>query len=238
MDTMTKLKVIQLIGLLSAVVGLIVMLAWVFNIPLLRSFVVDVTTMKFSTALCFLFSGIILHTMATPMRMKWNVKKYTLLLFSILMLVVMVPVFLTVTINATFDFTPYLFFDKVSPGVDVYKSLPSIGTSIGFIFIGLSSLLAYTFSRHVRFVLLYAGSIVSFLGKISLIGLVLNVPTLYFEIENVSAGISLHGSILFVLLGLGFFLVGTMGLGNCPYYKGMKDAELVMCGYDWIKHRK
>ncbi len=239
MENTTKLKIVQGIALVTILVGLIVMLMWVFSLPYLKSLIIDSTTMKFSTALCFLFSGIILYVMTTHMEGRERVKKHILLLFSILILLVMIPAFLVVVTGVYFDsVAAHLILDTFSAGDGTYHGLPSIGTILSFLFIGFSSLFSYTFSKHVRFVLVYAGSIVNFLGMVPLVGYVLNSPLLYYEIENISAGISLHATLLFFVLGIGFFLMGSMGMENCPYFKGMKNKETVMCGYDWGKHKK
>ncbi|MEK6820949.1 MAG: hypothetical protein AABY11_00940 [archaeon] len=238
METPKKIIFVRCVSALAIVVGTLVMAAWVFQVPFLKSFIFDVITMKFRTALCFLFSGIILYTMTARMDGRKNLKKYLLLIFSALILLIMIPSFIAISTGSYFDaFRPILLLSSDYSIEETYLEMPSIGTIIAFIFIGLSSTFVYAFPAYSRFFLLYAGSIVHFLATIAIIGFLIRSPLLYYEIQHISAGMSLHAAILFLLLGIGFLLLGETKNKVCPHFKGMVNEETLMCTYDWKKHK-
>ena len=50
----------RLAAIIVILIGSLVILGWVFNIALLRTFLPDMTTVKLNTALCFIVSGFVL----------------------------------------------------------------------------------------------------------------------------------------------------------------------------------
>ena len=58
-----KNRAIKVIGIISIIVGIIVIFGWIFNIPILKQIVPGFVEMVFNTAFCFvLFGGALLLT--------------------------------------------------------------------------------------------------------------------------------------------------------------------------------
>lgn len=62
----------QIASLLVLTLGLLVMVGWVFNIPVFKSVLPGLVTMKFNTAMAFCCSGIALLTRRTHPRLSWG----------------------------------------------------------------------------------------------------------------------------------------------------------------------
>jgi hypothetical protein len=59
--TLLNTKITKTISIITILIGLLVSIGWVFDIPTLKSIIPNEVTMKFSTAVSFVFSGIILY---------------------------------------------------------------------------------------------------------------------------------------------------------------------------------
>ena len=59
LNDIKRVKDLGVCAILVSFVGLLVMYGWLMDIPILKTIIPGAVTMKFSTALCFFFSGII-----------------------------------------------------------------------------------------------------------------------------------------------------------------------------------
>ncbi len=57
MQSLPKSKAVTVVGLIAIVVGAFVIISWVFRLPSLETFLPQYVSMRFNTALCFLFTG-------------------------------------------------------------------------------------------------------------------------------------------------------------------------------------
>ncbi len=60
-----KSRIAEVLGVVVLLLGLVVMLGWIFDISVLKSILPVWVTMKFSTALCFFLSGFTLYFIAS-----------------------------------------------------------------------------------------------------------------------------------------------------------------------------
>ncbi|MEK6929988.1 MAG: hypothetical protein AABZ42_04895, partial [Thermoproteota archaeon] len=54
-------RISQIISYVTICIGLIVCIGWIFDISFLKSIIPDAVTMKFSTSISFIFSGITIY---------------------------------------------------------------------------------------------------------------------------------------------------------------------------------
>lgn len=86
---------------------------------------------------------------------------------------------------------------------------PSLMSIINFTLMAITNM-AYSFDLKFNQKLqLLTGNIIAVSGVIALMGYVTNTQVLYYDIEGISKGMSLYSVILFILLGVGFSLVGS-----------------------------
>jgi signal transduction histidine kinase len=90
--------------------------------------------------------------------------------------------------------------DTILPGK------PSIPTMVNFILIVISGIFALAETRLTRF-FPYVGYSITIIGLISITGYLINQPALYYYIPNVSAGMAIHTSVLFIMVGIALLLL-------------------------------
>lgn len=198
-------KISQIIACVSICIGLLVCIGWILDIPSLKSFFPNSVTMKFSTAVSFIFSGITIYFIT-----KYNEGKT-----GIAQIVVPISGFITFLFMGTL-LTAYVL--GITSGIeqlfvreshDAIKTsvpgMPSFPTVMNFILIIVAGMFAFSESR-LRKLIIPIGYIVSTIGIISIVGYVTNQPTLYYYIDNVSSAMAIHTSILFITLGIALIL--------------------------------
>lgn len=187
------------IGFVVAVISVIVLVGWIFDLEILKSIVPGLATMKVNTALLFLFSGSLLVRWSWPRQ--WR---------PIAALAVVIIAALTLTEYA-FDWQlgidEWLVPDVASrlAGSDTPGRM-SVMTAVNFLLIGVSCLFM---KRRGRYVLLgqALAATVSIFALLALVGYFYNVESLY-KVSPYSS-MALHTAAAFFALGIGILLKTT-----------------------------
>lgn len=196
--------------ILSTIIGLVfiaaisVIIGWIFDITLLKSILPGFVTMKFSTALAFLISSIILLGISQifgQLELKNKITIFcSIILFGFMSYILITSI---VGINSIIE---NLIIKEASGAVMTTRpGLPSTATMINFVLIALSGLFA--FSVYKNKILKLFGIAISILGISSILGYILDKPALYFYFKGVSSAMALHTAILFVLIGIAIYLL-------------------------------
>ena len=198
METGTVSKVLSIIVIL---VGFSVMVGWWFHIPILTSILPHWVTMKFSTALSFVLSGIIVFVNSRYIFKESGLLQLILLATSFMVLLLMSSLLLS-SISGISTGIEEFFVQEDSKSVKtVGLGRPSLGTMVSFVLIAISGVAVLLEVTQVRGVLSNIGYIVTVLGSFAIIGYLIDLPILYFYHEEYSTGMAFHTAILFVLLG-------------------------------------
>jgi len=196
----------RIISAVVIIIGLVVIIGWLLDIETLKSIVPTWVTMKFSTAVSFLMSGIVVMLMN-----EWrnnNSEFSRIFLFAPLIIIsFFMATLLVTTIMGTTSGVSNLFVQE-DPGAigSVKAGTPSVGTMINFLLIigvGFASLLI---SKNHKKDALIAGAIVLVLGIIALLGYGIDEPALYYQVEGLSGAMAIHTAIAFCLIGIGMML--------------------------------
>jgi len=205
----TKLfaDITRILSAVVIIIGLVVIIGWLLDLDTLKSIIPTWVTMKFSTAVSFLMSGIVVMLMNEYRNN--NSEFGRILLFAPLMIIsFFMATLLVTTIMGTTSGVSSLFVQE-DPGAiaSVKAGMPSLGTMINFLLIigvGFTSLLIDKFKeRKFKKYSLISGGIVLALGIIALLGYVINEPALYYQVEGVSGAMAIHTAIAFCLVGTG-----------------------------------
>ncbi len=204
---MSKTKIINTIALLSVIVGFVVMIGWYFDSATLTSILPIWTRMKSATAMCFIFSGIIIYFLNFNDFKRKARRQSVLLIFSTLIILIMSALFL----GAVFDFQTGLedisFISEHEIITPIFQGRPAVVTTFSFLLIAIVGIVS-SFNDRSRKLFLFAGSTISIIGLIGVIGYLTGFNFLYYEIKGFSNAIALNTSILFSLLGVAIFLIG------------------------------
>jgi len=206
---MKKSTIIKILSFFVMFSGIAVAIGWIFDIGILKSISPNLVTMKFSTALCFIASGIVLYSVAEEKKESSFVVQAILPSAILLILLLMVTLF----ISAVFGFNTGLddiFIQEKAGAISTFiPGRPSIPTMFDFILIAVSGILTLVgFKKH----LLWLGTAVVLVGSVATLGYILNQPLLYYSIAGLNTAMALHTAILFILIGIGFILCGKTAL--------------------------
>jgi len=190
---------VKAIAAVIVLTGLAVIFGWIFDITLLKSISPAFVPMKFITAVSFIFGGIVLYLLTRKERWSKIALMFILPIVSVLLIMLVS--------DSVFGIGPDIvnLFVKEPAGA---REMPSIPGTVSFalvILIGYLSVFGVNTKRF--FVLLAAGCIIGIIGFIGVLGYILNLPALYYNIEGVSGAMPLQSAILFTLGGLGLVLL-------------------------------
>ncbi len=191
------------LGAVVTITGALVMCGWFFDIQALKSILPNWVTMKFSTALCFLFSGLTLifveRSLAAP---QGPVR--VLLPITVSGILLLMAGLLAGTLLGVHTGIEDLFVKEAEGAVkSTAPGRPSVGTMLDFILVAVAGILSMLDpSSHVRRQRAI-GWVVLTVGALAVFGYVIDSPALYYTWEGFSTAMAAHTAILFVLLGLG-----------------------------------
>lgn len=202
------MKFLLIIPIVVSLGGLVVMAGWYMDIDVLKSVVPGFVTMKFTTALSFFFSGLILFFVGRQIShgdsiLNALVLSSSSLIIFLVMLTILVSVFLGVRTGIEDLFVQETTIDELT----TVPGRPSTGTMINFILIAVVAMLAaLEFPAGGRFIK-QIGYVITFISSMSLIGYIFDVPFLYYAVTDLSTAMALHTTILFLLIGLFLIVV-------------------------------
>lgn len=193
MSTQERARVLSLAVSAS---GLLAMAGWIFDIRPLVDVGPGLDSMKFVTAACFTFAGLILYALSSPcdddsMLMQFVLPTSTLLLL-IVLVVVFVAQFLDIRVGVERAFVP-------GPA-DASGILP-VSTTLCFFLLAAAGEIRMIRPPGMRVALRGIGLFVGAVGIHALAGYAAGVPMLYFEIAPASSAMSLPAAVLFVACG-------------------------------------
>lgn len=204
---MNKLKIARILAGISVVVGIVVMIGWYFDSQLVTGIAADWTRMKFSTALSFVFSGIIVYCLTLKEERGAEVRQIVLTVLPMFLVLIMGTLFLGSVFNFRTGLESVSYLSAHDLQTPIFAGKPSLASTINFLLVALIGFL-FNFGTHTNRFLVSAGSAIAALGFLGLIGYAFNVPFLYYEIPGFSNAIAIHAAGLFILLGLAIFLTG------------------------------
>jgi len=188
--------------------GIIVMVGWFFNIPILTSILPFWVTMKFTTALSFLLSGLILYFVIQYRQGKTEIANIALPISALIILLLMTTLLVSIFVGVRTGIED-LFVQEVEGAVKTTTpGRPSAGTMVAFILISSLALLTLFNLSNIKKWIFWLGIIIGLIGGVGVLGYVIGIPLLYYTVKGGSTAMAFHTAILFTLLGIGLFLLG------------------------------
>ena len=208
------IKISKILATIVLVIGILVTTGWIFDIKTLESVLPNLVTMKFSTSVSFIFSGIILYGICRTQEGKAGISEIVILM-SGMVIFLLIATLLVSNLIGVYTGIENSFVKEVYSEKTPQLGRPSVVTMIDFIMIvfsGIASLLNY---KKLKKAVFWTGLTILSSGGISLIGYMTNLPFLYYHIQGWSTAMAIHTSILFILLGVGLIILkSNYGLEN------------------------
>ncbi|MEW6044043.1 MAG: HAMP domain-containing sensor histidine kinase [Thermoproteota archaeon] len=197
---MFNTKISKAISLITIAIGIAVVAGWVFDVAALKSVVPQEVTMKFSTAISFVFSGVILYFVSNHFAGKVGNDQIAIPISGLVIFLFMASL-LTTSILGVPNGIEQLFVTEDHAAVKTtLPGVPSIPTITNFLLIVVVGMISLNNSYNLR-PIRYIGYAILAVGAVSLIGHLSGQPLLYYYVENISTAMAIHTGILFVLIG-------------------------------------
>jgi PAS domain S-box-containing protein len=215
-----------LTGAIAALLGFVVLAAWVFDISILKSLDPAWATMKPNAALGFLLAGSALWSL-TPVDLARG-RRLAGSMFAATVGAIALVTIAAYAFDYDFGIDQLLFADRATPA-SLHPGRPAPTTAGFFVLIAAALLLLRMSGRHVGLIVdLLAGAVVAG-AYLAIIGYLYDAPSLY-TVPGYSA-MALHAGIGHLLLGAGIFLAqpdrGLMRLIMSPRAAGATARRLL-----------
>ncbi|MGQ0376556.1 MAG: PAS domain S-box protein, partial [Nitrososphaerota archaeon] len=202
---MQKYNITKILANVVIGIGVIVIIGWFFDIQVLKSLSPSFVTMKLSTAISFVMSGIIIYLMNEIKQKDSSFTKLFLVSPIIIIIFFMVTLFVSNIFGARTGIEDILIKETETTR-SVTAGRPSIGTMVSFILIVILSL-AFIINPQKNKLSFIIGTIIVAISSLSLIGYATDLSFLYYEIEGKSTAMALHTSIAFAVAGTSMILL-------------------------------
>lgn len=198
-----KRTIAKVLSLVVIIAGFMVIIGWIFDIGFLKSITPGWVSMKFTTAIAFVLSGISLYFVARAFESEFDKAQVVLSVTSLTIILLMGVLFFSAVLKIHTGIEE--LFIKEAPGTvkTVAPGRPSIPTMFNFILIGAAGILTILNPEKSRLKLKFIGLLVGTIGATAVVGYIMDAPLLYYYIEGVNSAIAFHTAALFVLLGTG-----------------------------------
>lgn len=201
-----SVRISQVISCVTICIGLIVCVGWILDIPFLTSIIPNAVTMKFSTSISFIFSGITIYFISKYNEGKIGIAQIAVPISGFVVFLFMATLLTTYIFGITSGIEQ-LFVQESSDAIkSSLPGMPSFPTMVNFILIIIAGMFAFSESK-LRKLITPIGYIISTIGIIPIVGYAINQPILYYYIDHVNSGMAIHTSILFTVLGIALILL-------------------------------
>ena len=194
---------------MSVAIGILVMLGWFLDITVLTSIMPQWIRMKFATALCFVFAGIVVFCLSCKSEGWKELRQILLTIFPMFIVLIMGTIFLGSVFGFQTGMENIAFIDVHEAKTPIFQGRPSVATMIAFLLIATIALMS-NFKRPSRKTFSVVGAIVGVIGAVGVLGYLIGQPLLYYEIPGFSNAIAIHTTSLFALLGVAIFIIGRI----------------------------
>src|SRR3989338_2177725 len=156
-------RISQIISYVTICIGLIVCIGWILDIPFLTSIVPDAVTMKFSTSISFIFSGITIYFISKYNEGKIGIAQIAVPISGFVIFLFMATL-LTAHVFGVTSGIEQLFIQESSDAIKTSQpGMPSFPTMVNFILIIIVGMFALSESG-LRKLITPIGCIISTIG--------------------------------------------------------------------------
>jgi len=199
-----KIKAARILSLIVIVAGFLVIIGWIFDIGILKSISPAWVSMKITTAIAFVLSGITLYFIVRAIEGEFDKAQVVLSITSLIITLLMGTLFFSALLKIRTGAEDLLVKEAAGTVKTVTPGRPSIPTMFNFILIASAGILTTLNPGNLRPKLKIIGVIVGLIGALAVVGYTINAPNLYYYIEGINSAVACHTAALFMVLGIGF----------------------------------
>ncbi len=203
---MSQYVVAKILAVTILSVGLLVTIGWFFEIDNLKTGLPGATTVKFSAAISFIFTGLAILFIIQMRHGKAGLAQIGLPTSALIIIMFITVNTVTVLIGGQISLSSLFEERRLSSNIEPVR-LP-IGAMVNFSLISLAIIGSFIEFTKTRKMLIWIGCTVGTIGALALVGYAANTPVLYYEFEGVSNAMAIHGAATFVLIGIALVILG------------------------------
>lgn len=193
--------------MLVIIFSLIFCFEWLVGISIQGILFPGSISMKFTTAVAFLISGVMLLSLN-----EWWARgsEWGEILVPVCVLALIVlgfPIFVSGLLGLNTGFEQLFVNEASGTAKTVYPGQPSLGTVLCFFLLGICGMIAVLGPKKHPSVS-WIGLAVCMFGLLAIMGYLLGAPPLYFGLSGLTNPMAIATASLFILLGLGFSIAG------------------------------
>ena len=204
MLTGARIRAAQTLSIVVAISGTVVIAGWILDISVLKSISPAWISMKLTTALAFILSGITLYFIAGTFKNEFDRAQVAISITSLTLILLMGTLFFSHFLNVHTGIEDIFVRDTDISGYTVVPGRPSLPTMFGFMLIALAGIITLFRYSKLGYAFKAIGIMVGLIGALPVAGYIGNIPALYYFVSGVSSAIALHTAILFIMIGAGF----------------------------------
>ncbi|MCL5733594.1 MAG: hypothetical protein M1334_02960 [Patescibacteria group bacterium] len=194
-----------IISILIIAGGLLGLIGWYFDLHSILSIISGRHEIRFTSAFSFIMVGLILISVYETIHADRKNTDFAL--------IVLPAASLAIILFMTFFVAEKIFgipvdVEHVFIGESGGLTGMSAVTAFNFLLIALIGVAAMFKIRWIRIAIFISGILVSLSGLLAILGYILNIKMLYFDILGISGPMSLMSAIMFLITGIGFSLIG------------------------------
>ena len=209
-------RAIQLSSITISFVGLAVLIGWIMDIPALTSLIPNSVTMKFSTAVSFIFTGVSILIISKLAIGSSGYSDLSHIVLPISMLIILL--FMSTHIGSIIVSAPsgvdnlFVKEQELDPVLTASPGRPSFPTMISFLLIATAAAgTLITSGSNLKKLIGGTGFAIGIIGSVALAGYALSLPMLYYSFEGLNTAMAVHSAALFVVAGLVLIISGKIG---------------------------
>jgi len=214
-------------GLAVACIGALVLIGWVYDIPLLKSPSTSFVTVKSSTAVCLVLAGLAtLLLPKTQSRTIWNaIRKYCSLVLSVAVAAAGLLVISEFIFGWDSGFAQLLFKEPPGAVETAYPGRMALNTALSFVLAGLGIIITLYKKAEQNAVNQYIALVGIFFSLIALIGYIYGLRE-FIGLTNLTP-VALYTAVAFLLL-FGSILLANPQHGPIEIFLGKRAGSLML----------
>ena len=201
---MNRIKIAKLIAVAVSLMGLFIVIGWIFDIGILKTPDPDTISIKFITAVCFILSGIMFYFIARDQEKENFYIEIITSTISFCILLFMATLFLSEIMGIKTGIEDLFVSDSADAVKSIVPGRPAIPAMLGFILISIAGI--FSISNRLKYLTMF-GSVVLVIGAVPIIGYLFVVPILTFEIAGIATPMAFYTALLFFISGIALILL-------------------------------
>jgi hypothetical protein len=198
-----KRKTAKVLSLIVIIAAIMVIIGWIFDISALKSISPAWVTMKLTTAIAFLLSGITLYFIVRAIEGEFDKAQVALSTTSLIIILLIGTLLLSAFLKIHTGVDGLFIKEPAGAVKTVTPGQPSVPTMLNFILMAVAGIFTILHPNKLQSKLRIIGLTVGTIGAAAVVGYIINAPLLYYFIEGINSAMACHTAILFVLLGMG-----------------------------------